>query len=157
MKAAAVYDTPFWRADGLNGSAVAYTGPANVTFDDSPPDASKGVIFGFIGGDEARAHRKKSISAAPRGRARQLHQVLRPQGRPPARVLRDRLVADDLDAGLSGGDRGSGTLTKYGPALREPVGRIHWAGTETSGFWNGYMDGAVRSGERAAKEALAQV
>ena len=49
---------------------------------------------------------------------------------------------------------GPGTLTEYGPAIREPVGRIHWAGTETSTFWNGYMDGAVRSGERAANEVL---
>jgi monoamine oxidase len=46
-------------------------------------------------------------------------------------------------------------LTTYGAALREPVGRIHWAGTETSTYWNGYMDGAVRAGERAAREVLA--
>jgi monoamine oxidase len=45
-------------------------------------------------------------------------------------------------------------LTEYGAALRKPVGGIHWAGTETSTYWNGYMDGAVRSGERAAKEVL---
>jgi hypothetical protein len=43
-------------------------------------------------------------------------------------------------------------LLDYGPAIRRPVGRIHWAGTETATFWNGYMDGAVRSGERAAEE-----
>jgi monoamine oxidase len=50
-----------------------------------------------------------------------------------------------------------GLLTTFGAALRAPVGRIHWAGTETSTFWNGYMDGAVRSGERAAREALAEL
>jgi monoamine oxidase len=43
-------------------------------------------------------------------------------------------------------------ITEYGRSLIPPVGRIHWAGTETSTFWNGYMDGAVRSGERAAAE-----
>ena len=48
----------------------------------------------------------------------------------------------------------TGALLAYGPWLRQPVGRIHWAGTETSDYWNGYMDGAVRSGERAAREAL---
>jgi monoamine oxidase len=52
---------------------------------------------------------------------------------------------------------GPGVLTAFGPALRAPVGRIHWAGTETSTFWNGYMDGAVRSGERAAAEVLAEI
>jgi monoamine oxidase len=50
-----------------------------------------------------------------------------------------------------------GVLLDYGPALREPVGRIHWAGTETATIWAGYMDGAVRSGQRAAKEALASL
>ena len=45
----------------------------------------------------------------------------------------------------------------YGARLRQPVGRIHWAGTETSDYWNGYMDGAVRSGERAAAEVLAEL
>ena len=49
---------------------------------------------------------------------------------------------------------GPGTLTEYGRAIREPVGKIHWAGTETSTFWNGYMDGAVRSGKRAAQGVL---
>jgi monoamine oxidase len=48
----------------------------------------------------------------------------------------------------------TGALLAYGPWLRQPAGRIHWAGTETSGYWNGYMDGAVRSGERAASEVL---
>ena len=45
-------------------------------------------------------------------------------------------------------------LLDYGEAIRAPIGRIHWAGTETATYWNGYMDGAVRSGERVAKEIL---
>ncbi|MGH2967316.1 MAG: FAD-dependent oxidoreductase, partial [Solirubrobacterales bacterium] len=45
----------------------------------------------------------------------------------------------------------------YGPAIRKPAGKIHWAGTETSTFWNGYMDGAVRSGKRAVKEVQAHL
>jgi monoamine oxidase len=48
-------------------------------------------------------------------------------------------------------------LLDYGPALRDPCGRIHWAGTETSTIWAGYMDGAVRSGERAAAEVVARI
>ena len=46
-------------------------------------------------------------------------------------------------------------LSVFGPALRPPVGPIHWAGTETATEWTGYMDGAVQSGERAADEVLA--
>ena len=48
----------------------------------------------------------------------------------------------------------TGVLTDFGPALREPCGRIHWAGTESSAVMCGWVDGAVRSGERAAAEVM---
>lgn len=48
-----------------------------------------------------------------------------------------------------------GVLTEFGPALREPCGRVHWAGTETSDVNMGFVDGAIRSGERAAREVMA--
>ena len=60
-----------------------------------------------------------------------------------------------VDPRLPGGGRPPGLLLSYGPWIRQPAGRIHWAGTETSTYWMGYMDGAVRSGERAAQEVLA--
>ena len=47
---------------------------------------------------------------------------------------------------------GARAMGRYGPVLRRPIGRIHWAGTETATYWMGYMDGAVRAGERAARE-----
>ncbi|MBM0128028.1 FAD-dependent oxidoreductase [Pimelobacter simplex] len=50
-----------------------------------------------------------------------------------------------------------GTWTTYGPALREPVGRIHWAGAEYAVERSGYMEGAVRSGRVSADEILARV
>jgi monoamine oxidase len=50
-----------------------------------------------------------------------------------------------------------GVLSDFGPAIRAPIGRVHWAGSETSTFWAGYMDGAVRSGERVATEVLARL
>ena len=50
-----------------------------------------------------------------------------------------------------------GVLLGFGTALRTPIGRIHWAGTETSDYWPGYMEGGVRSGQRAAAEALADL
>jgi monoamine oxidase len=49
----------------------------------------------------------------------------------------------------------TGTLSIHGPALRAPVGRIHWAGTETARQCMGFIEGAVESGQRAAAEALA--
>jgi monoamine oxidase len=50
-----------------------------------------------------------------------------------------------------------GVVTEFLPILTQPFGLVHWAGTETATYWNGYMDGAVRSGERAAGEVLSEL
>ena len=60
--------------------------------------------------------------------------------------------AEEYSRGCYGGRLGTGVWTAYGPQLSEPVGVIHWAGAETAAVWNGYMDGAVRTGHRAADE-----
>jgi monoamine oxidase len=157
LKVTAVYDRPFWRELGLNGTAVSLNGPVNATFDDSPPDGSPGVLFGFVGGDEARRFRAQSKADR---RAAVLKNFADFFGEP---ALRPRAYFETDWPGAKwsrGGPVGiarPGLLLAHGPAIREPVGRIHWAGTETSNYWNGYMDGAVRSGKRAAREVLDQL
>jgi monoamine oxidase len=47
-----------------------------------------------------------------------------------------------------------GTMTSYADVWRAPTGRVHWAGTETATVWHGFLEGAIESGERAAREAL---
>jgi monoamine oxidase len=152
-----VYREPFWRAKGLTGSAVSLDGPVNVTFDDSPPDGSPGVVFGFVGGDEAR--RFMRTPKADR-RAAVLANFVSYFGREAARPL-DYFETLWPEARWSrGGPVGCappGTLMSYGPALRRPVDRVHWAGTETATYWNGYMDGAISSGKRAAREVLKEL
>jgi monoamine oxidase len=154
LKVTAVYDRPFWREAGLNGTAVSLNGPVNACFDDSPPDGAPGALFGFVGGDEARRYR--ALSKADR-RAAVLRNFADYFGR---EALNARRFFDTDWPGARwsrGGPVGiahPGLLLAHGPALRAPVGPIHWAGTETSNYWNGYMDGAVRSGKRAAREVM---
>ena len=50
-----------------------------------------------------------------------------------------------------------GTLVEHGPAIAAPFGRVHWAGAEESTTWATYTEGAVRSGERAARAVLAEL
>jgi monoamine oxidase len=157
LKVTAVYDRPFWRDKGLNGTAVSLQGPVNVTYDDSPEDGSPGVLFGFVGGDEARRFRAMTAGDRRAAALRNLSDYFGPEAGSP----RDYFETDwPGQRWLRGGPVGvaaPGVLLDHGPALREPVGLIHWAGTETSGYWVGYMDGAVRSGERAAAEVLAEL
>lgn len=156
MKVEAVYPTPFWRDKKLTGQFLTVGGPVGYSFDNSPPDGSPGVLAGFVGG--AQNLKWGPMSLAER-RGAVLAQYARLFG--DARFLTPTEYFEmdwTLEQWSRGGPTavaGPGTITGYGPALRAPVGRIHWAGTETADYWTGYMDGAVRSGERAAAEVAA--
>ncbi|MFE0512342.1 flavin monoamine oxidase family protein [Streptomyces sp. NPDC058964] len=154
-KAIAVYDTPFWRADGLNGQAVSDSGVVRSTFDNSPPDGSYGALMGFIEADEMRAYDAASVDDVRAAVLEDYANYFGDRAKSPASFVLQRWDNEGFSRGGPVAYAPPGVLTAYGPALRKPVGGIHWAGTETSTYWNGYMDGAVRSGERAAKEVLA--
>ena len=154
LKVTAVYDRPFWRERGLNGTAVSLNGPVNATFDDSPPDGSPGVLFGFVGGDEARRHRGRTKAERRAAVLKNLGDYFGAEALRPRRYFETDWPGAKWSRGGPVGIAGPGVLLGHGPALRQPVGPIHWAGTETSNYWNGYMDGAIRSGKRAAREVL---
>jgi monoamine oxidase len=153
----AVYDTPFWREQGLSGMTISDEGPVFITFDASPPDASRGVLLGFIGGDYAREW--DAVDAAER-RMRTLSALADLFGE---RALKPRGYTDQRwgeEDWLGGGPTaapGPGAVASLYARLTEPVGPIHWAGTETARRWAGFMDGAVSAGERAARETAIEL
>ncbi len=153
-KVAAVYDKPFWREKGLTGQILNTDGLVSATFDDSPQDGSPGVIFGFVGGDKCREYAKLS-SAEKRSRVlAEFSAALGPEAGKPTDFFETTWADEQWTRGCPVSIAAPGVYLAYGDQLRKPQGRIHWAGTETSVYWNGYMDGAVRSGERAAAEVL---
>jgi monoamine oxidase len=153
-KCMALYEEPFWRTDGLSGEAVTDAGPVTLTFDSSPRDGSAGVLLGFVGGPEARELAK--MPAAER-RAPVLACFERLFGARAARPLEyaeQTWAEEEWSGGGPTSNFGPGGWTGCGPALREPAGRLHWAGTETATVWSGYMEGALQAGERVAAEVL---
>jgi monoamine oxidase len=153
-KVACVYDRPFWRDAGLTGTAVSTDGFVNATFDDTPRGGSPGVVFGFVGGDKSREFNALPADQRKAAIVAQFTQFFGSGAANPIGYIESSWAGERWSRGCPVGIAGPGVYSGYGPALRQPVGRIHWAGTETSTFWNGYMDGAVRSGERAAAEVL---
>jgi monoamine oxidase len=154
IKVQAVYERPFWRDRGLTGQVVSDTGPVQVTFDNSPPDGSRGVIMGFV---EASAARRLDAMSADERRRLVLDNYASYFGEEARNATGYVEALWDSEVWTRGCPvcaAPPGVLLDYGEAIRPPVGRIHWAGTETSTYWNGYMDGAVRSGERVARELL---
>ncbi|WP_431039166.1 flavin monoamine oxidase family protein [Streptomyces sp. P6-2-1] len=154
-KAIAVYDTPFWRADGLNGQVVSDAGTVRSTFDNSPEDASYGALMGFIESDEMRALDAAGEDAIRTAVLKDYVNYFGDKAAEPTAFVVQRWNNEEFSRGGPVAVAGPGVLTQHGAAIRKPVDGIHWAGTETSTYWHGYMDGAVRSGERAAREVTA--
>ena len=148
------YHTPFWREDGLNGFVLSLDDEFNVVLDNSPHDASCGVLVGFLEGTHARTANEMSAEERRELIVSTLVKYFGPRAAEPFDVVEQDWTAEEFTRGCYGGRLGAGAWTQYGKALSTPVGRIHWAGSETSEIWNGYMDGAVRSGRRAAVAIL---
>jgi monoamine oxidase len=150
-----LYDEPWWRAEGLSGTVLSPDEPIGVTFDCTPPDGTPGLISGFFEGPAAvtageqtpEERRDVVVGVLARAMGERARDVL-------AYVDRD-WSAEPFTRGCYGAHLPPGAWTVFGPALRRPVGRIHWAGTETAEHWTGYIDGAIESGRRVAAEVLA--
>jgi monoamine oxidase len=151
----AVYDRPFWRDQGLNGQVVSDEGAVRVTFDDSPPDAAHGILVGFVAGHECRALDGSSTSERTAVAVADLVRYFGPGAGSPVEVVEQHWPAEPFTRGGPVAVFSPGLLTGFGPALRSPVGPVHWAGTETATEWCGYIDGALSSGVRAAAEVAA--
>jgi monoamine oxidase len=152
IKCMAIYDGPFWRERGLSGQVTSDGGPVKVVFDNSPPDGSPGVLLGFLEGNQARA-----FGGVPAGERREavvscFARFFGERAAEPLDYVEKDWSADEWTRGCYGAFMPPNTWSAFGDVLREPVGALHWAGAETATVWMGYMDGAVRSGERAAAE-----
>jgi monoamine oxidase len=159
-KCQAVYDSPFWREDGLSGEAVSERGPIGVVFDNSPRDngsQTPGVLVGFMTGSPAR-----EVADLPASDRQEIvlgcfARLFGERAKAPVQYVERSWEREEWTRGCPTCRFPPGGWTAWGPYLREPAGRIHWAGTETATAWSGYMEGAVQSGERAAQEARASL
>jgi monoamine oxidase len=154
IKAEAFYAKPWWRDKGLTGAAVSTVGPAKTTFDVSPKDGRIGGLLGFVGGDEARKYTGRPAALRRAVLANFATFMDDDRALHPTHFEVMDWTREKWTRGCPVAIAAPGVLTEYGPSLTAPVGRIHWAGTETASYWHGYMDGAVRSGRRAAAEIL---
>ncbi len=152
IKVHIAYDKPFWRTNGLSGMVLSDRTEFGPWFDHSPQAGSGGALVGFYNGGPAQ--RWADRTPAER-RAQTLGDIARYFGDAALAPIDYQEEVWNRSPYHRGGFvsvPGPGVLTAFGSALAEPVGRIHWAGTETADAWVGYIDGAIRSGERVAKE-----
>ncbi|ORE87190.1 monoamine oxidase [Oceanococcus atlanticus] len=154
IKIHVAYPTAFWRQRGLNGAVASNDRIFNVVFDQTPADQSIGILVGFMDGAHA-------VEMSTRGEQARRDQVIADlvsyfgdDAAQPIGYVDQDWTQEAWSLGGYVAHMPPGVMTQYGPSLREPCGRIHWAGTETATQWCGYLDGALQSGQRAAEEIL---
>jgi monoamine oxidase len=150
-----IYDEPFWRKDGLSGMSVAPDLPVSVALDQSPRSGKPGILSSYLFGPHAVSG--SALDPAERRdiwlralAARYGDRALSPQAH-----LETDWTSEEWSLGGMIAHFAPGVLTNFGHALREPSGRIHWAGAERAVVMHGLMEGAVLSGEHAADAAVA--
>ncbi|MEU6188589.1 flavin monoamine oxidase family protein [Nocardia sp. NPDC047038] len=152
IKVNVAYDEPFWREAGLSGQANSDHRPLGTVFDNTPLDGSPGVLVGFLEGRHADRGARLDLTDRRAQVIDDLAGYFGPRARNPIAYIERDWAEEEFSRGCYGAFTTPGTLTRFGPALRTPIGPLHWAGTETATRWAGYMDGAAESGHRAARE-----
>jgi len=152
------YKKNFWREKGMCGTSFVMGSdehPVVYTFDDTKPDGSVPALVGFIAGDKARRLSKLTPEERKIMIAKSLSKVFGcPEALEPIHYEEHNWMAEQYSGGCYTAMFPPGCFTMYGQVLREPIGKLYFAGTETSIIWSGYMEGAVAAGERAAREIL---
>jgi putrescine oxidase len=151
----AVYDEPFWRAEGLSGEGFAPEQFVRELYDNSPPSASVGVLCTFLPGEQADAAARLSPDARKAAVLEGMAKFVGPHALQATGFIETDWTAEEWSRGAYAATFGAGGLTRFGPDLRRPVGPIHWACADIAGFGHMHMEGGVRSGEAAADAVLA--
>ena len=152
IKCIFTYKKPFWREEGYSGEFICHEGPMNMGFDDSPEDASFGALVGFISANQARQWTQALKSERRDACEQQLTRYFGSRAAEVVEYMELDWPAEEYSRGCYVGYMPPNVLSSLGTHLRAPSGRIFWAGTETAEKWNGYIEGAVESGLKAAAD-----
>ncbi len=150
LKCVALYESPFWRARGWSGLAFSEVGPVLEVHDASPHDQSAGGLWGFVSADHA--YRDLGFDERAGQVFEQLGRLFGSEAADPLQYV-ERDWSNDPNTNDEVVWVGRELLDYGHRALAEPAlgGRLVWAGTETEAEGGGHMEGAVRSGSRAAR------
>ncbi|MGZ4449212.1 MAG: flavin monoamine oxidase family protein [Nocardioides sp.] len=157
MKCDAIYAKPFWREAGLNGFGLNDSGACRAVFDNTPHSGGPGVLLAFVGGGTWRTYGPMPLAKRRQAVLEGFAQLFGDQALHPIDYVEHDWTHERWTKGAPVANYAPGTMLQFGSSIRKPFGRVHWAGTETSTYWTGYMDGACRAGERAAVEVLEQL
>ncbi|MEM7436450.1 MAG: flavin monoamine oxidase family protein [Myxococcota bacterium] len=150
------YPRPFWRERGISGEGISNGRWARLFFDATSPGSDGGALVAFVFSDAAKEFGEKPEPERKQLIVEDLRRLYGPDAAEPTWYVDKNWSLEAFSGGCYAALFARGQLTELGPALRAPIGQLHFAGTETATRWVGYMDGALQAGERAADEILAR-
>lgn len=150
IKAFLLYDKPFWREQGFSGQSSADEGAVRVTFDTTSEGSSRGHLMGFFEGADADSLARRSVTLRERAFVDSVTRTFGEVARNPIAYIERDWAAEEFTGGCHGAHFAPGVWTTNGPTLARPEGVLHWAGAEYASRFNGYLEGAVRSGREVA-------
>ncbi|KAK4493778.1 hypothetical protein PRZ48_014963 [Zasmidium cellare] len=158
IKTVVTYARPWWRELGLVGSFYSVKGPVNFSWDNSDKAGKHYSLALFTHGDSAAALGKLSLLERETAILEHLVEMTGEEHRGAVFDVaeinqQDWSKQEYIEGGPTSGMR-PGDYAKYGDALREVFGHIHFAGGELAHEWKGYLEGALRSGSRCAAEVV---
>lgn len=155
IKFSVIYDEPFWRADGLSGQSASPGAPATLTIDACTDTGDPGIMCVISEGPAARRLTKLDQAGRKAVIIDELVDRFGNKAKDHREFHEQNWTVERYSGGGMISHAPTGVLTEFGYTLRQPCGRVHWAGTESSPVMCGWIDGAIRSGERAAAEVTA--
>ena len=153
-KMLAVYEQPFWRDEGLSGQGFAPYELVRELYDNSPPSASAGVLCTFLAGEFSERLGRMAPSDRRDAVLEGMAAYVGVRARQPVDLIETEWAGQEWTRGAYGTSFGVGGLSRFGEDLRRPIGPIHWACTDIAGVGHIHMEGATRSGARAADACL---
>jgi monoamine oxidase len=151
FKILAVYPSAWWRDQGLNGYGQGNLSTVELTADSSPPSGKPGVLAAFVAADRAISLGLEKPQARRQAILADLATFWGPRASEPVDYVEVNWGEESWTTGAFTSYMTPGAWTSFGPAWREPVGRVVWAGTESSPRWAGFYEGAIQAGMDAAQ------
>ncbi|MFM9127582.1 MAG: flavin monoamine oxidase family protein, partial [Solirubrobacterales bacterium] len=154
IKVLAVYDEPFWRADGLSGQGFGPYQLVRELYDNSPPSGKPGVLVTFLAGEAAETAARMNPADRRAAVLEGMARYLGGEALNPVDYVEVDWSEQEWTRGAYGTSYGTGGLTRFRDDLRRPVGPIEWACSDIAGVGHIHMEGAIRMGRRAAAACL---
>ncbi|HET9126990.1 MAG TPA: NAD(P)/FAD-dependent oxidoreductase [Propionibacteriaceae bacterium] len=150
IKAALIYEKPWWRDRGMSGQVGTDAGPLRVMSDSSNRGSSQGVLTGFFEGAEASGLGRWTVTLRERAFVETVRSVFGPEAPAPLDYIDVDWSGERFTGGCHGAHFAPSVWTTAASSLSAPEGRIHFAGAEYATRFTGYLEGALRSGKEAA-------